>query len=106
MLSALEVAALWILIVTHRREVVYSLARWRHDRLLRFAIPFMLYYSVAAGMTMWNLGIIARQRILLFPFLFLLFPGTVADPIASRWRAASAGRSLRATTALADAELE
>lgn len=106
LLSALEVAALWILVLSYRREVVYSLSRWRHDRLLRFALPFMLYYSVAAGMTMWNLGIIARQRILLFPFLFLLFPGAIGDPVASWSRRGSDVRTRRVTTPLAGAELE
>ena len=48
------------------------LKNWRADRFLRFSIPFILTYSVLLGMLMVNLGIIARQRVFLFPFLFLL----------------------------------
>jgi hypothetical protein len=83
MLSMLEIGCLWGAILLFRRPVLRSLRAWRHDRLLRLAIPFLLLYSVSAGMTMWNLGILARQRILLFPFLFLLF---ALDPRRCRER--------------------
>jgi hypothetical protein len=40
--------------------------------MLRLAVPFILVYSITLGMLIANLGIIARQRVFLFPFLFLL----------------------------------
>lgn len=70
--SALEITGLWGVAVARRRRLIANLKAWRSDRLLRLAIPFLALYSVSAGMTMWNLGIVARQRTLLFPFFFLL----------------------------------
>lgn len=72
-LAALEMVALWGVVLAYRRRFARALLRWRGDRMLRLALPFLAFYSVSAGMVMWNLGIIDRQRILLFPFLFLLF---------------------------------
>jgi hypothetical protein len=86
-LAVLEIVALWCAILTFWRSIVRSLKQWRENRLLRLAIPFLLMYSVSAGMTMWNLGILARQRTLLFPFLFLLFEAIPCEPGGrSRWR--------------------
>jgi hypothetical protein len=87
LLSVLEVAALWCAILVFRQPVARSLKQWRHDRLLRLAVPFLLFYSVSAGMTMWNLGILARQRILLFPFLFFLLEAVPKRIEAARVRA-------------------
>jgi hypothetical protein len=90
LLASLEIVGLWLIIVVSRRRVFYALKSWRSHRLLRLAIPFLLLYSVSAGMTMWNLGVIVRQRTLLLPFLFLLLE-TVPKP-----RAARAARRVRA----------
>lgn len=81
LLSAVEIGGLWGVLLIRRRRIVQSLKDWRRDRLLRLAVPFLLLYSASAGMTMWNLGIIARQRILLFPFLFLLLEISSRRPI-------------------------
>lgn len=72
-LASLEMVALWGVTLAFRRRFARALLGWRSDRMLRLAVPFLAFYSVSAGMVMWNLGIIDRQRILLFPFLFLLF---------------------------------
>ena len=70
--SSLEILAVWGLILWRRRDFARSLRNWRSDRFLTFSILFILMYSVALGLMLVNLGIIARQRIFLFPFLFLL----------------------------------
>lgn len=70
--TALELTVFWVIVLRRRRRVVEVLKGWRRDRLLRFALPFVLIYSAFLGMLMVNLGIIARQRIFIFPFLFLL----------------------------------
>lgn len=72
LLSSLEVISLWAIIYMRRRNLAHSLRYWRSDRLLRLALAFVLIYSAALGMMLVNVGIIARQRIFLFPFLFLL----------------------------------
>jgi hypothetical protein len=71
--SSIEIWAFWALAWWRRREILQGLKLWRQDRLLRLAIPFILVYSVTLGMLIVNLGIVARQRIFLFPFLFLFF---------------------------------
>lgn len=70
--SALEVLGFWGIVWLRRRSLVTVLRRWRSDRFLRLAVAFILVYSISLGMVVANLGIIARQRIFLFPFLFLL----------------------------------
>lgn len=103
LLSSIEILAVWGLVAWRRKEVVRSLRNWRSDKFLSLAIVFILLYSVALGMMLVNLGIIARQRIFLFPFIFLLLearPGAAApeakprprfSPAIARARRVSAG---------------
>jgi hypothetical protein len=70
--ASIEVTLFWVLVWRRRRQLVDSLWNWRSDRLLRFSVPFILLYSVAFGLMVTNMGIIARQRVPIFPFLFLL----------------------------------
>ena len=72
LISALEVLLIWGLIWFRRREFRAALRVWRRDRMLRFAVPFVLLYVVALGMNLSNLGLLARQRVLVFPMLFLI----------------------------------
>ncbi len=72
LISALEVVAIWGLIWYRRKELKAALSMWRTDRMLRFAIPFVVLYVVALGMNLSNLGLVARQRVLVFPLLFLI----------------------------------
>jgi hypothetical protein len=88
LLSSLEVVALWVIVFMRRRNLVRSLRDWRTDRLLRLAIAFVVIYSVALGLMLVNIGIIARQRIFLFPFLFILLE---ALPHPKRAKVSSGG---------------
>jgi hypothetical protein len=72
-ISSAEIWGFWALVFMQRRRVWRVLRQWRSSRLLRFALPACLIYSAALGMMMSNMGIIARQRVFIFPFLFLLF---------------------------------
>lgn len=72
LLSSLEILGLWAIVFYRRRSLRRSLANWRSDRFVSLAIVFILIYSISLGMMVVNLGIIARQRIFLFPFVFLL----------------------------------
>ena len=80
--SALEVCILWWFVWRHRRRVVGAVKSWHHHRLLRFAIPLLIGYTLMIGFTFGNLGIIARQRVPLFPFFFLLLSFADRDPNA------------------------
>jgi len=70
--AALEVLVFAILIWRRRRGLRANLAKWRRDRLLRFAVPLVVGYSLMIGLAFGNLGIIARQRTPIFPFVFML----------------------------------
>jgi hypothetical protein len=72
LITAVEIMAFWAIVWVRRANVLLVLRSWRSDRLLRLALSFVLVYSVTIGMLFSNMGIIARQRIFLFPFLFLL----------------------------------
>lgn len=73
--AALEVVLLWWLAWRNRRFLRASFSAWRKDRLLAFAVTFLTGYTVVIGLTFGNLGIIARQRTPMFPFIFLLLTG-------------------------------
>jgi hypothetical protein len=75
LLSALEVMAFWGLILSRRRLLRTAFAVWHRHSLLRFSAVFVLLYTPLIGMTMLNLGIVARQRVLLWPFLFFFVEG-------------------------------
>lgn len=72
LLSSLELVALWLLVLHRRRQFWNSLKRWREEPLLRLSVVFVILYAVGLGLMLSNLGVIARQRIFLFPFLFVL----------------------------------
>ena len=70
--AALELMLMWALIWFRRRQLRHVFQIWRRHRMLRFAIPFVFLYVVALGFNLSNLGIIARQRTLVFPLLFMI----------------------------------
>ena len=72
LITSFEIMAMWAIVWARRHSFLPALRHWRSDRLLRLAVPFILVYSVSIGMLLANMGLIARQRILLFPFFFIL----------------------------------
>ena len=72
LMSAVEIVLLWWLIWRYRSEVKTALRHWRENRLIRFALPLLVLYTLMIGLTFGNLGIIARQRTPVFPFVLLL----------------------------------
>lgn len=84
LLAALELLVMWGLIFSGRHRLLMLARSWRQDRMLRFAVVFALVYIVALGMNLSNMGLLARQRVLVFPFLFLIFEAAwIHGP--SRW---------------------
>src|SRR5262249_8301203 len=73
--SALEVLVFWALILSRRRTLRAMRTLWRRHQLLRFSALLVLLSPSLIGMTMFNLGIVARQRALMWPFLFFLIEG-------------------------------
>jgi hypothetical protein len=95
LLSAIEILVLWIFVWRRRSDLRLGLTRWRRHRLLQFAVPFLAGYTLMIGLTFGNLGIIARQRSPLFPFVFLLL-------CSSALLAASRSRTSRPTVRAAE----
>jgi hypothetical protein len=83
MLSSLEMVLLWAFVFRRRRTLKQALLGWRQNRLLTFALVFSLAYVLMIGLVFHNLGIISRQRVLVFPFLFLILE---AQPVPARRR--------------------
>lgn len=72
MMSAVETTLFWFVVWRRRKAVRLALKQWRGNRMMRLAIPLALIIGLAFGMAFGNLGIIARQRIAVLPFLFVL----------------------------------
>ena len=72
LIAAAEVGVLWLLVAWRRRVIWSFFKERRRSALFWMAVVFTLGYSVALGMTLTNIGIIARQRVHIFPFLFML----------------------------------
>lgn len=93
LVSALEIVVLWFFVWRRRRTIWIALRRWNRNRLLSFALPFAVLYVLMIGLVFFNLGIIARQRVLVMPFLLLLLE---ARPLsAARLRALRRRRRAR-----------
>ncbi len=69
-ISFFDVYFIWFLALKNRKAVFRSIKMIRKDRLVAFCLVFILLFSVGAGLTLSNLGLIARQRIILYPFMF------------------------------------
>lgn len=68
-LSAAEIAMIWVLIAVRWRGARDLLRDWRQNSYVRFGLPFLLAMSLMYGLAFANLGIIARQRAIILPFL-------------------------------------
>jgi len=75
LLSALEITAFWVIVWRKRSTAWPFLKNWRHDPFSRFGLVFTLGISLMYGLAFANLGIIARQRAVILPFLMTLVTG-------------------------------
>ena len=96
LLAGAEVIGIWALAWIKRKSLMASLREARRNRLLAFSVIFTLGYSVSLGLVVVNMGIIARQRIFIFPFLLLLLLAHERVPrlVATRERAAPPPRPM------------
>ena len=89
LLAALEVLVLWGLAWRRRYNIGAFIRTYRKTRLFWMAVSFVLVYATALGMSLGNVGIIARQRVHILPFIFMFFAGvprcrTLRRPPAAR----------------------
>ena len=69
--ASLEVWAFWVYVIVRRKDLRAALMEWRQDRFIRFGVPVGLLLAFFYGLAMSNMGIIARQRVVILPFLFI-----------------------------------
>lgn len=85
--AALEIVVFWGM-VWWRRHRIWTVLRhsWRADRFLRFALLMTGAYVLMIGLVFGNLGIIARQRIVVFPLLFVVLEAMPREVVALQRR--------------------
>jgi hypothetical protein len=69
--SAFESIGLIFLCVARRREIWSALQHWR-DPYVGFLVMYALVFSITFGASISNFGILARQRIMMMPLVFML----------------------------------
>jgi hypothetical protein len=74
-IAAVEVMSLWGLAIWNRANISAFFRANRKTRFLWFGITFISMYVLLTGMALGNLGLIARQRVLIYPFLLMFFAG-------------------------------
>lgn len=82
--AALEILVFLGLVWSRRRGLRHTLGAWRRNRLLRFVVPLVVAYTLMIGFTFGNLGIIARQRTPMFPFVFMILMSVPQRPTERR----------------------
>lgn len=76
MIAAAEILSLYGIALWKREEIAAFFRSHRRSRFVWFGIVFIFLYALLTGMALGNLGLIARQRVHLFPFVLMLFAGT------------------------------
>ncbi len=69
LIAAVEVLVLWGMMWRSRRTVVLVVRRWRSIPFLVLGAGFGTMWASLIGVTFVNMGILARQRTLMMPFL-------------------------------------
>jgi hypothetical protein len=98
LIASAEIWGLWTVAFLRRKVIWAALKEWRSNRLLTFSLIFTLLYAASLGMVIVNMGIIARQRIVLFPFIFILFEAKAGLLTASRASSRVSRRARRTTS--------
>ena len=84
LMSSIEVSVLWILLYRRRRAIALFLRRYRKTEAFWISLLFTLALAAAAGMAVGNFGTLVRQRVHLYPFLFLITASIPARRIVRR----------------------
>lgn len=70
--SGAEIWLFWFVLFRTRRGLGTTLRYWRDNRFTLIAVPLGMALSLLYGLAFANMGIIARQRVLMLPFLISL----------------------------------
>lgn len=78
LLSSMEIVILWVLLYRRRQAITVFVQRYRRTEAFWISLLLVLALAAAVGMSVGNFGTLVRQRIHLYPFLFLI---TASMPI-------------------------
>ena len=70
--SAFEINFVLLLLFIKRKSVFHFIKNGLNHRLSTFSLSFVFIYVTTVGIFENNIGLIARHRIIIFPFLFLM----------------------------------
>jgi hypothetical protein len=94
-ISSLEGLFLLGLFVRNRRSLYAAARNWRSNPFVFFVVLFSLQLAIVLSAAMSNFGLLSRERVMLLPFVMMLFcvhdaraPASVAVPKRSRRRPA------------------
>jgi len=71
--ASIEGWLLFFLLWSWRSDFVAGVKRWRSDSSILFSLIYSILYSVMLAAAFSNIGLMARQRVLMAPFALLLF---------------------------------
>lgn len=71
-ISFFDIYFIWFLAFRNWNSVKRAVLMIRKDRLIAFCFIFIGLFAVGGGLALVNLGLIARQRIILYPFMFMI----------------------------------
>jgi hypothetical protein len=91
--AAFEIMTVWMLAWLQRRRIRNFVRSYGGHPVVWMAMIFIVVYAVTLGMAAGNLGVIARQRIHLFPLLFMFFAGPIAARRVRCGRSAASTRT-------------
>lgn len=79
LVSALEMTIFWVIVISRRHTAWAFLKAWRSNPFTRFGLVFVIGIALMYGMAFSNLGIIARQRSIILPYLLSLVVGQLFE---------------------------
>lgn len=81
--AALEGLLLLWIFVSRRRDLYAAVRNWRSKPFVLFVLLFAFQFSVVMSLAITNFGLLTRERVMLLPFVMMLFC-TRAAPVAVR----------------------
>ncbi|HXK17611.1 MAG TPA: hypothetical protein VNG33_07405, partial [Polyangiaceae bacterium] len=91
LLSSLEITLFWGIVWLRRRTAWALVKNWRQSAFTRFGAAFSFGISLMYGLAFANLGIIARQRAVILPYLLTLVTGHVLVAVVKSAPSADVG---------------
>ena len=95
LLSALEILFIWLFVIYRFKNVIAFFQRHKKSEYLISSMFFILLYSMGLGMTLANMGLLVRQRMIMYPALLLVVSASFVKQHAGSFAIRPAVRSWR-----------